>query len=125
MIDPSPPRMHPVSLGLRFVLEFGALAALALWGKSLGAGLLGTVAAPAAAVLAWSTLTVPGDPSRGDRGSVRVPGWVRLALEAAVFSLAVGALVELGWPRWAVGLGAGVVLHYASSWRRLRWLWQA
>ena len=111
-----------MNAAFRALLEVAALAALAIWGRSLGYGLAGLVAPPAFAAVAWSVFTVPGDPSRGDGGRVAVPGWVRLLLEIAVFGLAVLALLDLGLPRPAAGLAAATALHYVLSRARVGWL---
>ncbi len=117
--------MHPVNLGLRFLLELAALASLALWGRAQApgsAGLLWMIGAPGIVIAAWSTFTVPGDPSRPDRGAVTVPGWLRLLLELAVFILSALALRDLGRTDLAAALVAVTLLHYGLSYQRLLWL---
>jgi hypothetical protein len=117
--------MHPVNLGLRFLLELAALAALAIWGRAQAfgpAGLLCMIGAPGIVVAVWSTFTVPGDPSRGDGGLVAVPGWLRLLLELTVFTLSAVALYDLGRADLAAALAAATLMHYGLSYRRLHWL---
>lgn len=117
--------MHPVQLGIRFLLELAALAALALWGRSQASGTIGLIcmiAGPAMVVGLWSTFTVSGDPSRGDKGSVSVSGWLRLSLELTVFLLSILALYDLGRPDFAAALGAVTLVHYLLSHQRVRWL---
>lgn len=118
-------RMNPLNLALRFVLEIAALVAMGLWGWSVGRGGLEyalVVAVPLAAIIAWGTFAVPGDPSRGKDGLVRVPGLVRLAIELAFFGFAVFALHDLGHEALAIGLGGATLAHYALSYRRIAWL---
>lgn len=118
-------RMNPLNLALRFVLEIAALVAMGLWGWSTGEGALAyalVVAVPLVAIAAWGTFAVPGDPSRGKDGLVRVPGLVRLAIELAFFGFAVFALHDLARHAIALGLALATLLHYALSFRRIAWL---
>jgi hypothetical protein len=106
-------KMNPINLGLRFVLELAALATLAVWGRTQGAGATGLVwmiGVPGVAVAAWGAFAVPGDPSRSDRGFVSMPGWVRLLL----WDLTRVDLVA--------ALGTVTIVHYGLSYQRLRWL---
>lgn len=117
--------MHLVSLGLRFLLELSTLTALALWGRNQAAGpggLLWMIGIPATIVAAWSTFTVPGDPGRSDRGTVAIPGWLRLLLELAVFVLSALALRDLARSDLAAAFVAATMLHYGLSYQRLLWL---
>jgi hypothetical protein len=112
---------HPANLALRFLLELAGLAALGVWGWH-AAGIPGAIALPAGAAAAWVTFNVVGDPSRSGKAPVRVPGVVRLLLEAAFFGGAAFALHASGRPRAALALAAIVVVHYALSYDRLAWL---
>jgi hypothetical protein len=117
--------MNPLNLALRFLLEIAALVAMALWGWSVGSGGLEyalVVVVPLVAIVAWATFAVPGDPSRGKDGLVRVPGLVRLAIELAFFGFAVFALHDLAADAIALGVALATVLHYALSFRRIAWL---
>jgi hypothetical protein len=67
-------------------------------------------------------LAVPDDPSRGQNGLVRVPGVVRLLIEAAFFGFATWALHDLGEDGLAIGYGSAAVLHYGLSFDRVKWL---
>jgi hypothetical protein len=72
-------------------------------------------------MLAWGTFNVPGDRSRNGEAAVPVPGIVRLIVELDVF----GAAVFVCWfanPTFATALGIGVVVHYALSIDRVKWL---
>src|ERR1019366_7635457 len=84
-----PPAIAPWLLHLRFALEVGSLIALGGWARrTAGRGLVGWAAALATALIVavlWGTFAVRGDPSRSGRAPVPVPGWLRIALEMAVF----------------------------------------
>jgi len=113
---------HPLNLGLRFLLELAALAAMAVWGWQKGAGWLRFVFAigiPLVAAILWGTFRVPNDPGAAP---VAVPGLVRLTLELAYFGFAVYALASIDRPSLAWGLGAALVLHYALSYDRIIWM---
>jgi len=115
---------HPVNLAFRFVLELAALVGLAIGGYAVGSGAFGWILAiglPILAASAWATFNVPGDASRSGEAPVPVPGIVRLLVELDVF----GVAVILSWfaaPAFAVALAVGVVLHYALSVDRIKWL---
>ena len=70
----------------------------------------------------WGIFAVPGDPSRGQDGLVRVSGITRLFIEAVVFGLATWMLFDLNRDTMAMVLGGIAVLHYAFSIDRLKWL---
>jgi hypothetical protein len=115
---------HPVNLAVRFVLELAALVALAIGGYAAGTGAMAWILAiglPGVAALAWGVFNVPGDRSRSGAAPVPVPGIVRLLVELDIF----GAAVILGWfasPAFAIGLLVAVVIHYALSRDRVKWL---
>jgi hypothetical protein len=71
---------------------------------------------------AWVTFAVPADPSRSGNAPIPVPGVVRLALELTFFALAAWALRAADLPRWGILFGVIVLVHYALSYDRLRWL---
>lgn len=111
-----------VNLGLRFVLEVMALAAMAYWGWTTHQGawrIVWAIGVPLAAAAVWGVLRVPGDP--GD-APVAVPGAVRLLIEVVFFALAVWLLTGAGRSGWAIVLGALIVLHYIASYQRVLWL---
>ncbi len=121
----SPPKMAAWNLALRFGLEVAALAGLGLAGWTLAVGPLRWIAAvllPVAAAAAWGVFNVLGDPSRSGNAPVEVPGWLRLTLELAVLGGGAVALVAVGHPALGAGMAALVVLQYATSWARVRWL---
>lgn len=121
----APPTMSPWNLGFRFVLELGALGAMAFWGHEQRDDLWRwplAVAVPLVAAAAWAAFTVPSDPSRGGEGLVHVPGIVRLAIEWAMFAFGTWALAALDHTALALGYGASVTIHYAISYSRVAWL---
>ena len=121
----NPPTMAGWNLGLRFVLELGALAGLATtaWRLSDGAWRwIGAVGLPIAAAVLWVTFNVPDDPSRSGEAPVEVGGATRLVVELAVLCAGTAGLLWRG-PRWAgVVMLAGLVAHYAASAERISWL---
>jgi hypothetical protein len=118
--DDKPP--FPLVQGaLRFALEIAANVAIGRWAWAHG-GWLGTVVAVAACLMAWTVFNVPGDPSRGGGAPVPVPGAVRLIVEGVVFATGALALWATARWGWAIGFGVLLALHYAATWRRVRWL---
>lgn len=137
---------HPLNLTLRFLLELVALGAIAYWGWTQNDGVWRWVAVlglPLIAAALWVTFRVPGDmermaqsfqtstgvlgeafraPAEPRKVGVAVPGVVRLAIEAIFFGGAVWLLALAGQPRPALLFGIIVVLHYAASYDRIRWL---
>lgn len=115
---------HPVNLAFRFVLEIGALVLLGWGGYELGTGFLCWVLAiglPLLGLTVWATFNVPGDESRSGNAPVPVPGFIRLIVE---FDFFAGAVI-IGWfasPSLAIGLAIAVMVHYALSIDRIRWL---
>lgn len=106
---------HPLILGLRFLLEMVALAALGYWGWTQHEGfmrILWTIGLPVVAATLWAVFRVPGE---GGDPIVAVPGVVRLLLEAALFVAAVLLLRAANQPQLATILAIVVVLHYLAS----------
>lgn len=115
---------HPVNLGFRFLLELAALVGMAVGAYALGTGVsawLLAVAIPLVAMTAWGTFRVPGDASASGGAPIAVPGVVRLLIELDVFAASV-FLLWFASPRAAVLLAVAVVIHYALSLDRIRWL---
>jgi hypothetical protein len=81
------------NLGLRFLLELGAYAALAYWGVSTGSSPAGRVAlaiaAPLSAVTVWSLFLAPKAKRHWDEPSA-------LVLELVIFATAAIALAATG-----------------------------
>lgn len=113
------------NLMFRFLLEVVALIALGAWGWQSGEGVIayvGAIGIPLMAAAAWGTFAVPDDPSRSGNAPVPVSGLIRLLLELAFFGLATRALFAIGRPEMSLSMGIAVVVHYALSYDRIRWL---
>jgi hypothetical protein len=93
-----------------FLLELGALAALAFRGASVDAGILTRVglaiAAPALAATVWGLFAAP-------RAKITVPLAGQLAVKALVFGAAVAALAAAGAPTLAAIFAALVMVNTA------------
>ena len=98
------------NLGLRFLLELGALAAVAYWGFQTGDGALRWVlgiAAPVAVAVVWWLFVSP-------KAAVDAPRPVRLAVELAVWTAAGAALwaaadPTLGIAFFVVAVASGIL----------------
>ena len=119
---------HPVNLAFRFLLEVAALLGMgfgtyAIVSDAVPTGLAWVLAlaVPLVAATAWVTFNVPGDRSRSGEAPVPVPGIVRLLVEFNVFLVAV-VLLWFASPTAAIVLALGVIVHYALSVDRIRWL---
>ena len=116
---------HPLNLAVRFLLELAALFSMGTWGWRYGEGWLRFVLAaliPATAAVLWGTFAVPDDPSRSGSAPIAVQGFLRLAIEAAVFALGVWAMNNVGFTRSSWVFCIIVVIHYAISYDRIMWL---
>jgi hypothetical protein len=96
--------MHAIkaaNLGLRFLLELCALAALAYWGTQAGRGLLLRlvlgIGAPLVAAVVWGTFVAP-------KATVPVSAPVRILIEVVIFGLAALGLAAAGrsYLAWAL-----------------------
>ena len=118
---------HPVNLGFRFLLEVLALSALAFWGWAWGGWIKWPLAVGIVlgAMAIWGIFRTPEDRASGP-GVIPTPGPLRLAIELGFFGLAVLALFTAyandRADQLAVVLAVAVVIHYALSWDRVRWL---
>lgn len=123
-----PVSMHPLNLGLRFVLEVAALAAFAWWGWAWGNPWRWPLAIglPVLAAIIWGLFRTPGDGSANQKAPVPVHGIIRLSLEMTFFGLAIVALFTAHGNSRAelagVILTLTVILHYVLSWDRVLWL---
>lgn len=96
--------MKAVNLGVKFVLELCAFAALGWWGGTVGHGFVSIVigvAAPLLAVALWARFAAP-------RAERRLPLARRVPFELGVFALAALAI-------GTVSVLAGVVLAVAVA----------
>lgn len=96
------------NLGLRFLIELAALAAVGVWGAQAGSGtalhVALAIAAPIAAASVWGAFVAP-------KAAVRVREVVRVAIELAVFAAAAAGLAAAGHPTLAVAFGAVAVAN--------------
>ena len=116
---------HPTNLIFRFLLEVAGLASLGYWGWCVGVGWYSYVLAagvPFVMATIWGTFAVPDDPSRSGSAPIPVPGIIRLLLELAFFAFASWALFDTGLPGAGYILATMVLIHYALSFDRLKWL---
>jgi hypothetical protein len=116
---------HPLNLFFRFMLEVAALLGMGYWGWVQGGGALRftlVLGIPLLAAVLWGTFAVPDDPSRSGRAPVPVPGLIRLVVELVIFGTATWMLYTTGAEALAAVLGTAVVIHYAISYDRIRWL---
>lgn len=104
------PALASANVALRFLLELGALAALAFWGVRTHHGPLVKVGfgvgAPLLAAVVWGTFVAPRAPA-----SVPASGKVQLGL--IIFGLSAAALAAAGQAALAWSFGAVVVLNQA------------
>ena len=118
---------HPLNLGLRFVLELGALGALGYFGWTREDDALRWVLAlglPILAATAWGVFAVPDDPSRSGKTVVVTPGPIRLLIELSVFGSGVAALFFAEAPWSSLAFGLLVAAHYVASYDRVAWLFE-
>jgi len=116
---------HPINLAFRFLLEVAALLAIGYWGWSTSTGALRFVLAfgpPIIAAALWGTFRVPNDASSSGKAPVPIPGILRLLLELAFFAFAVWGLYDAGAVVLSWVLGLAVIVHYALSYDRVKWL---
>lgn len=116
---------HPLNLLFRFVLEVLTLLSIAVWAWHLHTSWVGFVLAvliPMLIAVIWGTFTVPDDPSRSGKAPVPIAGWIRLLLELAIFFFGIWSLYALEKPALSIILACLVILHYAVSTDRMRWL---
>lgn len=109
--------MGPVNASLRFICELVALYGIAAGIWTWTDSVVLTVVAPVVAMGLWAVFRVPDDPGPPP---VAVPGSVRLVIEAAVFGAGTLGLMAAHGPTAAVVFAGVLVVHYATTPRRLR-----
>ena len=116
---------HPVNLAIRLAMELGAIVTFGYWGyhhRDSWLRILLAILLPLLFVFLWGVFAVRNDPSRSGKTVVATPGLVRLILELTLFACATWMLLNLGYVRIGWIFGAIVLLHYAISYDRIRWL---
>ena len=124
----TPPTMAGWNLALRFGLELGAMAGIAVAAWKLAPDAtrwVAVIAAPLAVAAVWGVFNVIDDPSRSGTAPIEVGGWARLAIELLV--LGTGAAAIAFTIRWDLGVAFALLIafHYAASISRIHWLVQA
>ncbi|MGW1269185.1 YrdB family protein [Streptomyces sp. NPDC002491] len=92
----TPPPVKTANLGVLFLIELAALAAVSLWGFSTAYPWLLGLAAPAALIVLWALCGSP-------RARFAFSGAGRVGFEAAWFGAGVVALWAVGAHGWALG----------------------
>lgn len=116
---------NPINLGVRLLLEIGALVGYGYWGWTVSDGLLRyllAIAIPFVAAVVWGTFAVLEDPSRSGKAPVPVSGLLRLIIELIFFALASYALFSMGIKTIAWIYTLTVIAHYILSYDRITWL---
>ena len=102
--------LQSANLSLRFVLELCALAALAVWGATVGSGtpfkLTLGVGAPLLAAVVWGLFVAP-------KAAVPVPDSPRFVIELVVFGAAAVGLAATGHLRLAAAIAIAYVINRA------------
>src|SRR5712664_1954822 len=108
-------RLLAVNLGLRFLIELAALAALGYWGSQAGRGttahVLFAISAPLGAAVLWGLFVAP-------KAAIRVSEAVRLAIELLVYAAATAGLA--GADQTVLAIVFAVVAVANSTLVRLR-----
>lgn len=111
---------NPINLALRFALELAALYFIGRWGWMRHDGIwryLYAIGLPLIAATIWGVFRVPDD---GGAPVVRVPGIVRLLIEAVYFGFAIWGLFDLGAIMTGWIFGGITLLHYIISYDRIQ-----
>lgn len=100
--------MRAANLGVRFLLELAAMAALGFWGWNapgpVAVRVLTAAVPPLAAAMVWGTWVAP-------KARRRLPDPLRLVVEVLVFGNAVVGLLVTGHPGWALALAAAYAVN--------------
>lgn len=110
---------HSLNHVVRFLLELFILFAIGYWAWHTQEGLLRyvlVIVLPLAVAMAWGVFRVPADHGKG---SVAVPGIIRLLLEVVVFTAAWWCLKDAGLTKLALWFLIISVVHYAVSYDRI------
>lgn len=121
----NPSELPATQAGFRFLIEIVALVCWGIVGWNVtdsGLRWLLVIALPLAAAFLWGTFRAPDDHSANGESPVPVPGLVRLLIELDVL-LGAAFLTAFIWQPWlGIALGTAVIVHYATTFERVRWL---
>ena len=109
--------MGPVNAAVRFLCEIAALAGVTVGVWHVTESIVAAIGVPVAAAAVWGVFRVPGDPGPAP---VAVPGAVRLAIEFVVFGGGGAGMWVANRRGVAIAFAGVVVVHYATTPRRLR-----
>lgn len=112
--------MGPANAALRFACELVALYGIGAGAWSITDSVIAAVAFPLTAAVVWGVFRVPDDPGPPP---VAVRGEVRLMIEAAVFGGGVLGLWTAHGPATGTAFGVIVIIHYATTPQRVRYVW--
>ncbi len=70
----------------------------------------------------WGIFNVPNDPSRSGKAPIPVSGIIRLLLEIGIFIVATWSLHAMEFNRLYIVYAVLIVIHYALSYDRIKWL---
>lgn len=110
---------NPVVLALHFLMELGALAAVAFWGWTRSTGTARWVWAlglPVLLAITWAVFRAAGD---GPDPTVTIPGPARLVLELAVLGGAAFLLLRAGRSSLAGLFVALIIVDFALQYDRI------
>lgn len=101
--------LRGANLALKFLLELAAFAAFAVWGASVGHGVvpvLLAIAAPALAIALWGVFAAP-------KSERRLSATARVPFELAVFGLAAAALFAAASTELAIAFTVVAIVNAA------------
>jgi hypothetical protein len=113
---------HPLNLAIRFLLELALVAIFAYWSWQKFDGIARyslTFFLPVLGMLVWGIFKVEGDPGKA---IVAIHGWTRILIEFFLFAAAFFMLRSLHLYKGSIFFLVITLLHYGSSYDRIRWL---
>lgn len=98
-----------LNLGLAFLLELLALAALCFWGFHIGSSvavhIIAGIGMPLAAAILWALFAAAGGPK------FDVPVWFKIFIKSLVYAAATIGLIVTGHPTLAIVFAAAVIVN--------------
>jgi hypothetical protein len=102
-----------------------ALIVSGIWAWNLTNGWISLIIAfgiPVIIAVIWGVFAVPNDPSRSGKAPIVTSGIIRLIIELGIFAFAVWAFYDIGFAIISLIYGIIVIIHYAVSYKRIKWL---